>query len=111
MVIDRDSYGEPMVITHQHTLTQAEAIERLHGFTAALKRQWGDRVASSTEQWHGNTLSYYIKGKLGREFQGTVTATADVVEVTVLSESLSSRIARGIAETRIKAALTEALGD
>jgi hypothetical protein len=110
VVIDRDDYSEPPMppVTHKHTLTIAEAVERLHGFTAALKRQYGKRVAKSSEAWDGGVLTFDITGVAGRNIYGTVTVTGDVV--TVEAKGDIPRFIEWRVTNEIKAALKEALG-
>lgn len=109
MVIDRDDYSEPpMTVTYQHTLTADEARKRLDGFMFALKRQYGGRVAESSEAWEGNVLTYSIRGIRGRRIHGTVSAAAG--SVTVEAHGDIPRIVEGKVRKEIEAALAEALG-
>jgi hypothetical protein len=95
-------------VTHKHGLTATEARKRLDGFMFALRRQYGSRVAESSELWDGNVLTYRIVGIRKRVIHGTVTV--DDTNVTVEAKGDIPGFIEWRVTNEIKAALAEALG-
>ena len=103
-----------MIVPFDHSLTVPGAIERLHGFTFALGRQYGVDPHKTSQSWNGNVLTYEFTGPANNHFHGTVTVDVGRVTVVVESKVFHGWVGKGIqkvARGRIESALKEALGD
>jgi Putative polyhydroxyalkanoic acid system protein (PHA_gran_rgn) len=83
-----------------HTLTPAEAVERLQAFATNIAEKYRDLASEMHGEWRAQTLHFTVVA-MGLRIQGQVAVQAELAELQVTYPFAASFFAGRIEETMV----------